>query len=190
MRPFVACLNHGVDDHLAADPLNRLFAGWVNIRDENCIRIVEGPPEVLFQSQSARVSVRLEHDEHPILPHPAGRCEGSADFAGVMPVIVDHHEIVAAVLHLETPTRTSEGLKSLGDLCDLYAQLYCKGNCPGGVADVVAARDVQGEHPQQLAVAEYLELGMEGFGQNRLEAVVGIPMLAKGDRVAPLGADS
>ena len=54
-----------LNDHLAGDARNWLFAGWINIRNEGEVGASKRPAEFFLECQSARIAVRLKHDEHP-----------------------------------------------------------------------------------------------------------------------------
>src|SRR4030095_3745775 len=80
---LVALRADRLDDHLARHARNRLFAGRINIRNEGEVGASKGPAEFFLERQSARIAVRLKHDEHPLPMTGSGGCHGGGDLGGV-----------------------------------------------------------------------------------------------------------
>ena len=133
----------------------------------------------MLQCLRARVTVRLEHHHDALRADGARGVERRLDLAGVMPVIVHDHVIVAAVFHLEPPLRAAEGLERLGDFINADAQHRGQRNHAGGVGDIVPAGDIQREIAEPFLVAEHLELRVEAARQHGLEAEL------RANRVSP-----
>src|ERR1700675_4555084 len=75
---------------LSADPLDAVFAGSVNIENEECVGVVEGIGEIVHERFGPRIAMRLEDHMNPAKAALFGGCQGRLDLGRMMAVIVDH----------------------------------------------------------------------------------------------------
>ena len=77
-----------VGDGLAGDSLERRFACRINIGHNHAIGVIESAPELAPQRLGARITMRLEHREHPVAASGFRGGEGRGNLGGMMCVIV------------------------------------------------------------------------------------------------------
>ncbi len=93
----------------AVTPSIGFSRGGIDIHHEHAIRLVEGARELVHQVKSACVTVRLEQHVNAPEPAQAGAIQSSADFRGVMSVIIHHGDAALLAAHLEAPVHAAEG---------------------------------------------------------------------------------
>src|SRR5215831_3535387 len=91
------------------------FAGWINIQDENAIRIAESGAEFFQQIARTGVAMGLENDvDAPEAALPRGGQSG-ADFRGMVSVIVNHAYSGSMPAQLEAAVHATEIFESLAN---------------------------------------------------------------------------
>ena len=139
---FMAMRAHRLRDHLAGDARNRLLAGWINVRNEGEVGAIKRPAEFFLERQSARITVRLKHDEHAFPMTGPGGCNRGGDLRGMVSVIIDHQVPRRFIANLKSSSRTAESLKRGDDVFEPEADFQSKGNYGKSIDGVVSARDV------------------------------------------------
>ena len=98
-----------IEDGLAGDAGEGFLAGGVDIGDEEVIDIMKGGTELFFEQLGAAVAVGLEEAEEALGVEALGGGEGGGDLAGVMAIVIDEGEALAAVADLEAPFGPTKG---------------------------------------------------------------------------------
>ena len=87
--------------------------------------------------------MRLEQHVDAPEPAQAGSIESSANFCGVMSVIVHNGDSALLAAHLKAPVDAAEGGETFADDVGLDFEFHGDGDRGHGVEHVVAARDAQ-----------------------------------------------
>ena len=110
-RTAMTAFDHFINNCLPADPRNRRFACGVNIRHHHAISLIEGGAKLPAQRFGAGIAMRLKHGQHPFATHGSRSLQCSANFGGVMRVIVNKQKTIALILDLKPAPRVLEFTK-------------------------------------------------------------------------------
>jgi hypothetical protein len=168
--PIAHCL---VDYGLPRDPGDWLFTRGINVRYDDEIRIAKRAPKLFLELLRARIAMRLKHAEDALPPGILCCRQRRANLARMMPVIVDDHEPLAAVLDFKSAPGSPEGFERLGDLRKGDAEFRGKRNDGHGVRDIVQAGDIQRDCTQGFGAAQHAKARLEIARVEIIEAIPG-----------------
>src|SRR3954447_11670715 len=95
-------------EDFSGDSNNWLFAGSVDIEHEDRVGIGKGCGKVLHQVSCARIAVRLENNVDAFESTLAGRSQGSANFCGMVSIVIDHAHARRLATELEPAIDTTK----------------------------------------------------------------------------------
>src|SRR5882724_7746413 len=90
---FVAGFANGGGEGFARDARDGIFAGGINIGQDEDVRLVEGFREIVPEMLCAREAMRLKENEKTVEFAAARGVERGANFRGVMAVIVNDGDV-------------------------------------------------------------------------------------------------
>src|SRR5579859_237509 len=124
----------------ACDSPNGRFAGGVDIRHDQHVRLIEGAAEVVPQVLRARKAVWLKEHQQTVVAAATRGLERGSNFHRMVTVVIDQSNAAHRAFNLKAPSYSREGLKTLANEIGRYVEI--KGNrcCCGGVSDIVNAR--------------------------------------------------
>ena len=132
---------------------NRLLAGRVDRQHDDCIRIAKCAAKFIQKIFRPRVPMRLKDNMNLASPRRANRgacrLQRSANFGGVVAVIVDNGHAARLTPLLEAPVDAAKVLEPLGNLLRRYFKLPRNGHGGRGVEHIVPAGHMQLEGPQR-----------------------------------------
>ena len=178
----VAALGDFVRERLDGDAGEWIFAGAVDIGQDDLVGAGEGAAEFAQEVARARVAVRLEGDEDAARHAGAGGGEDGGDFGRVVAVVVDDHDAVGFAENVEAAFGAFEFGERAGDTVERDAQLEADGDGGEGVEQVVAAGDAEAECAEVLAFGAFAAVrapgddaaGGEGFERRILADQIGV----------------
>ena len=88
---------------------------------------IERPAEFFLESESARITVRLKHDEHTFPMTGAGGCNRGGDLGGMVPVIIDHQVARRFIANLKSTSCAAESLERGDDVVEREARFREQG---------------------------------------------------------------
>src|SRR5215471_16622392 len=178
---LMACFTDGRRQGFSGNPGNRRFAGRVDIGDDQQVRLVESPCELLPQMLRAGVAVRLEEHQQTVKFTAACRFERGPDFGGVMAIIVDDRDLADRSFDVKSAAYAGEVGKALAN--ELRRDVEIEGNGGGGsrVADVVdAGRVRQAEKPEIFALVRQPEFTGQAVQLDIADEQIGLAGCAVG----------
>src|SRR5687767_6767981 len=101
--------------------------------------------------------MRLKHAQHALAPGVASGRKRGTDFTRMMAVVIDDHIPFAAVLDLEPAASSTKDAKGFRNFGEWDTQFGCKSDHSERVADIVAARNVEGQSTKRLRPAHHAE---------------------------------
>ena len=146
-----------IDDRLAADSGQRRFTRRIDIGHDHAVGVIKSTAEFLAQRLRARVAMRLKHGQHAVAPDRLRRCEGRANFGGMMRVIIDEQEPIAGIFDFETATRMSKIAQRTGNLFECNSEFGRQRDHAERVADVMPTRNIQRDVAEKLVSTEHTE---------------------------------
>ena len=117
------------DKRIPVDVLDRGFTRFINIGNDDRVRIIETGAEIFEQIAQAGIAVRLHHSDDVTLRCLAGSFQDCADLNRMMSVIINHGHPVPVAGAGKPPFHTLETQKRLAD--DLFRQSHLAGNRNG-----------------------------------------------------------
>ena len=135
---------------LGADAGDRLFAGGIDIEDDELIRFIKSGRKIVEEGGGAAVAMRLKDGNDPPLPALAGGIERCLDLRRVVPVVIDDHDAANFVLDLKAALHPAKIFKAGRDCRKAEAELH--GGCGRGqgVEDIMVARHLEGDAAEAL----------------------------------------
>src|SRR5574344_1600872 len=160
MRIAVPALFRGIDDELARNSRNGLFAGLVNFADEEFVAVRERGAESFILIAGARIKMRLEHDDDALVRElVAGTGESRGGFRRVVRiVIIDEHALFGADV-FKAAMDARKFSKDLAHRIERNALLVRKRDSRGRIQHIVAARNLEREFADGLSGLEHFKAG-------------------------------
>jgi hypothetical protein len=124
------------------------FASSVNIEYEDGVGQCKRFSEVFHQGLGAGIAMGLKDDVNPFIAALAGGGQRSANFGGMVPVIVNDRDPVRLSAKLKPPVHSPEACKGVANV--VWTQIQSHSDCDGssGIAHVVNAGNLKLELAQ------------------------------------------
>ena len=132
-----------VSDGLATDARDWRLARGIDVGHNNAVCVIKGASKFMTQRFGSRKAMRLKHRQYAFAARRFCRLERSANFTGMMRVIIDQQKTIAGLLYFIPPPRVLKFAKRSCNFLERNPKLARQRDHPDGVVDVVLSGNIQ-----------------------------------------------
>ena len=125
------------------------------------IREIKGLAELLLESLSARVTMRLEHRNNPAMTACSGCRKCCCNFCWMVAVVVHNRAELRVVNDFKPPASTAKCVQRCGNFFKWNSDLRSQRNDCQSVQGVVCSRNIERHTSQSFSIAHHIKMGAE-----------------------------
>ena len=140
-----------VSDRLATDARDWRLARGIDIGHNNAVGVIKRASKFMTQRFGSRKTMRLKHRQDAFAARRSCRLERSANFTGMMRVVIDEQKTIAGVFYFKPPPGVLKFSKGSCNFLKRNPKLVRQRDHADGILDVVPSGNIQHCFAQLLA---------------------------------------